>query len=178
MIKNQVYAGIALALIGLLLFVILSPILYYESPIGIHIVNSSQGDFQIAANQTMTLPVNATTPYLVVGYNYTVSPIVVQLENQSSSIQPFSVKQSNHTVSFYYQFKPSNKTSYTLTFHNNATQAQTIYYGIVGIRFGDLPLYVALNYLELALFLGGIVVAILGAFRRPPKTTHQQVRSQ
>lgn len=167
MIKNQVYAGIGLALLGLMLFVILSPVLYYESPIGIHLEGSSQGSLRLDPNQTMSVSVNATSPYLVVGYNYTVGPVEVELKNQSASIQPFHVGQQGHGVYLDYWFSKTAGANLTLTFHNNATQTQTIQYLVVGLRFGNLPLYTVISYVELAMFVAGIAVALVGAFRKP-----------
>lgn len=168
MIKSQVYAGIALALLGLMLFVAVSPLLYYESPIGIHVGNRLEGSFQAEPNTTVRIAVNTSNPYLVVGYNYTVGPIDVHLENGSSSLQPIGVQKLNRTVFLDYRLG-GGAANLTISFHNNASQTQTINYIVVGLRFGNLVLYTLIGYVELAMFVGGIAVAVVGALRKPKK---------
>ncbi|MEM0321885.1 MAG: hypothetical protein QW613_05775, partial [Thermoprotei archaeon] len=99
MIKGQVYAGIGLALIGIMLFILVSPLLYLESPIGVHVEGRSKGVVQMAVNQSFMVPLNVTNPYIIVGYNYTSGPIEVALENSSASVSPIGVELGNRTVS-------------------------------------------------------------------------------
>ncbi len=157
-----------MALIGLMLFILVSPLLYYESPIGIHVVSRAEGNFGLDVNSSMRLQLNVSSPYVVVGYNYSLSPINVGLKNVSAaSLSPISVEQSNKTVYLDYQLKTTGPSNYTLSFYNNATEPQTIYYEVVQLRFGNLPLYTALSYVEIVVFVAGIVVAATGAIRKP-----------
>ncbi|PSN98546.1 hypothetical protein B9Q07_09410 [Candidatus Marsarchaeota G2 archaeon ECH_B_3] len=167
MIKNQVYAGIGLALMGIMLFILVSPILYYESPIGIHLESRLQGVMEMGINQSKMVDLNVSYPYVVVGYNYTVGPLEVQFANSSMVVSPISVEQSNRTIYLDYQLKGNYHNVYTLSFYNNASQTQTINYEVVQLRFGNLVVFTLLNYVEIVMFIGGIIVAAVGAFRKP-----------